>query len=88
MQESAYLHAEHLGVGHTQLAPLQMSWVLSRMRIEISRWPKWGDTVRLRTWPSGRDRLFYYRDFEIKDGDDNPCAACLNRMVCDRHRTT
>ena len=68
MQEAAYFHAEHLGVGHSHLSPLNMSWVLSRMRIEVNRLPKWGDTVRLRTWPSGRDRLFYYRDFEITDG--------------------
>jgi acyl-ACP thioesterase len=69
MQEAAYLHAEHLGVGHSQLAADGGGWVLSRMRIEVSRLPKWGETVTLRTWPSSRDRLFYYRDFEITDGD-------------------
>lgn len=68
MQEAAYHHAEHLGVGHTHLSPLNMGWVLSRMRIEVNRLPKWGETVKLRTWPSGRDRLFYNRDFEITDG--------------------
>ena len=69
MQEAAYLHAEHLGVGHTHLSPENRTWVLSRMRIKISHLPKWGETVKLRTWPSGRDRLFYYRDFELTDGD-------------------
>lgn len=69
MQEAAYYHAESFGLGHTQLSPLNMAWVLSRMRIEMERLPKWGETVKLRTWPSGKDRLFYYRDFEITDGD-------------------
>lgn len=69
MQEAAYFHAEHLGVGHSQLSLLNITWVLSRMRIEVSRMPKWGETIKLRTWPSGRDRLFYYRDFEITDSD-------------------
>ena len=69
MQEAAYYHAEHFGLGHTHLFPLNMAWVLSRMRMEVRRLPKWGDTVKLRTWPSGRDRLFYYRDFEITDGE-------------------
>lgn len=67
MQEAAYFHAEHLGVGYSHLSPKNMAWVLARMRIEIERLPKWGETVTLRTWPSGRDRLFYYRDFEITD---------------------
>ncbi len=69
MQEAAYFHAEHLGVGYSHLSPKNMAWVLARMRIEIERLPKWGETVKLRTWPSGRDRLFYYRDFEITDGN-------------------
>ncbi|MDZ8118306.1 acyl-[acyl-carrier-protein] thioesterase [Pontiella agarivorans] len=67
MQEAAYLHAEHFGLGHTHLAPSNMAWVLARMRLEIERLPKWGERVTLRTWPSGRDRLFYYRDFEFTD---------------------
>ncbi|WP_372845576.1 acyl-[acyl-carrier-protein] thioesterase [Pontiella sp.] len=69
MQEAAYLHAEHLGVGHSQLSQQGISWVLARMRIEVARLPKWGEPIRLRTWPSSRDRLFFYRDFEIADGD-------------------
>ena len=65
MQEAAYNHAEHLGVGHTHLSPQGITWVLARMRLEVERLPRWGETVHVRTWPSGRDRLFYYRDFEI-----------------------
>lgn len=69
MQEAAYHHAEHLGLGHAFLSAKGMAWVLARQRIEIDHLPKWGDTVRIRTWPSGRDRLFFYRDFEITNGD-------------------
>jgi acyl-ACP thioesterase len=71
MQEAAYLHAEHFGLGHPYLISLNQAWVLARMRIEVERLPHWGETITLRTWPSGRDRLFYYRDFEIKDANGN-----------------
>ncbi|WP_168433555.1 acyl-[acyl-carrier-protein] thioesterase [Pontiella sulfatireligans] len=67
MQEAAYHHAEHLGLGHSQLSAQSLAWVLSRQRIEISRLPAWGESIKVRTWPSGRDRLFFYRDFEIAD---------------------
>ena len=67
MQEAAYHHAGHLGLGHAFLADKGMAWVLSRQRIQIDRLPTWGDNVHIRTWPSGRDRLFFYRDFEITD---------------------
>jgi len=67
MQEAAYHHAEHLGLGHAFLIDRSMAWVLARQRIEIEYLPKWGDTVHITTWPSGRDKLFFYRDFEITD---------------------
>ena len=68
MQEAAYLHAEHLGLGHAFLAERGFAWVLARQRIAIDSWPRWGDAVHVRTWPSGRDRLFFHRDFELTDG--------------------
>lgn len=78
MQEAAYHHAEHLGLGHAFLADRGMAWVLARQRIQIDRLPKWGDTVHIRTWPSGRDRLFFYRDFEITDGHEKPILIASN----------
>ncbi|MEA2069350.1 MAG: thioesterase [Verrucomicrobiota bacterium] len=71
MQEAAYHHAEHLDLGHSHLSAKNMGWVLARQRIEIHRLPKWGEAVKVRTWPSGRDRLFFYRDFEISDRAGN-----------------
>ncbi len=65
MQEAAYQHAGHLGLGHLYLAKRQLGWVLARQRIAVDHLPQWGYTIQIRTWPSGRDRLFFYRDFEI-----------------------
>lgn len=65
MQEAAYHHAEHLGLGHSFLAKRGLAWVLARQRIEVDQLPAWGASITIRTWPSGRDRLFFHRDFEI-----------------------
>lgn len=70
MQEAAYLHAEYLGLGHTLLANENRAWVLARQRIEIKQLPGWGDVIHIRTWPSVRDKLFFYRDFEITDQEN------------------
>ncbi len=78
MQESAYHHAGHLGLGHAYLAKKNLGWVLARQRIEVAGLPKWGDTVKIRTWPSGRDRLFFYRDFEMTDGDGKRVLTASN----------
>ena len=78
MQEAAYHHAEHLGLGHSFLAAKGMGWVLARQRIEVDHLPSWGDTVHIRTWPSGCDRLFFHRDFEITAGDSNRLRGATN----------
>ena len=77
MQEAAYHHAEHLGLGRGFLAERGMAWVLARQRIVVDRWLQWGDSIHIRTWPSGRDRLFFYRDFELTDSAGG-CVLCAS----------
>jgi len=50
-------------------------WVLSRMLMRIHRYPAWGETIHIHTWPSGLDRLFAQRDFEILDQHKTVIAA-------------
>ena len=71
MQESAWNHAEHLQVGFSHLIEQNLIWVLSRQAVKILTYPKWGDTIKIHTWPSGKDRIFCYRDFKIFDDKDN-----------------
>ena len=71
MQESAWHHAENLGVGFSQLFKDGLIWVLSQQLIHIEQFPKWGETVTVQTWPSGRDRLAYIRDFKMLNQNEN-----------------
>jgi acyl-ACP thioesterase len=48
-----------------------LAWVLSRQRVVIDAYPRWGDTIKIHTWATGKGRLFWYRDFKIFYNDDN-----------------
>ena len=65
LQDAAGRHADLLGVGLKQLRKSDLSWVLSRLRIQMDDFPEYGDTIKISTWPSGFDRLFAYRQYEI-----------------------
>ena len=65
LQDAAGRHADALGVGLKQLRQSDLSWVLSRIRVQMDDFPEYGDTLKITTWPSGFDRLFAYRQFEI-----------------------
>ncbi len=64
-QEIAGLHATHLGIGFEELRKLDVAWMLSRIKVRIESLPTWWETVTLRTWPKGVDRLFALRDFKV-----------------------
>ena len=70
LQEVAALHAEELGFGVGRLNEINSYWVLSNLRIEISRLPKWNDEINIKTWPSGYTRLIATREFIGRDQND------------------
>ena len=55
-------HADILKFGFFNLDPSGLSWVLSRFTIEFTSHAKWYETIRMKTWPKGLNRLFYQRD--------------------------
>jgi acyl-ACP thioesterase len=71
-QEAAINHAENLGVGQEALARSGQAWILSRMSIEIVRRPAYGETITIRSWPRGGEKLFALRDYDIRDDRDIP----------------
>ncbi len=75
MQESAWHHAENLRVGYYKLNKKNMMWVLAQQFLRIVRLPQWQETLEIHTWPSGRGRLSYYRDFRIIDEKERIIAA-------------
>jgi medium-chain acyl-[acyl-carrier-protein] hydrolase len=74
-QEAAWNHAEALGLGFHALQSQNCLWVLSRLLVEISDYPRWGERVTLRTWPRPPGPLLALRDFEILSDKGTRLAA-------------
>ena len=83
-QEAAICHAENLGVGREAMARTGQGWILSRMSVLLEHRPCWGQTVTVRSWPRGWDRLFAVRDYDIRDATDKPVVrARSNWLILD-----
>ena len=64
MQEAAGISAARLGWGIQALQAEGITWMLSRLRVSVSRYVPWGTTITVRTWPSGtKGRLIAKRCF-------------------------
>lgn len=66
LQEAAGEHAIKLGFGIPELNDKGQTWMLVKADIRIDRLPGWGERVRVRTWPSGLDRLLALRDIVLE----------------------
>lgn len=66
--EVATEHANILGVGYADLIKSNEGWVLSRMSIEMTRYPSMNEEYSFTTWIEGFNRLYSERNMEIQDG--------------------
>ena len=81
MQEAASQHADALGVSIQQLLSEDYTWLLSRLKIKMNMYPAWNDQLTINTWPSGIQRLFALRDFELTDRGNRIVGAALSAWL-------
>lgn len=67
VQEVAGIHASTLGAGFDALATKNLFWAILRTRVQISRLPHSGETIRLETWPMPTTRVAYPRSVVAYD---------------------
>ncbi|MDE6853770.1 MAG: acyl-[acyl-carrier-protein] thioesterase [Muribaculaceae bacterium] len=67
--ENATEHANALGIGYADLLPLGIGWVLSRVSIEMTSWPRINESYTVTTWIESYNRRFSERNFEITGSD-------------------
>lgn len=75
VQESAWEHAEELGYGYKFLRDKGLIWALIRQKLEVARWPRWREEVRVRTWLRPPQGLLVARDFQFSLGGDKFCQG-------------
>jgi acyl-ACP thioesterase len=85
LQDIASDHAIRLGFGRDDLMRQNRFWVLSRIYAEIKRMPEWEDSIILKTWPNGTDKLFALRNFEANYPDGSHIASATSSwLILDR----
>ncbi|HVN57140.1 MAG TPA: acyl-ACP thioesterase domain-containing protein [Bacteroidales bacterium] len=85
LQDIASEHAELLRFGKDDLLKENRFWVLSRIAVKVIYWPSWGESIDVKTWPRGTDKLFALRDFEVTDSHGESVAlGSSSWLVVDR----
>ena len=87
MQDIASDHAVKLGFGRDDLMRNNRFWVLSRMYAVINIWPLWEESIILKTWPNGTDKLFALRNYEVSYPDGRHIASGTSSWLILDHTT-
>ena len=72
IQEVASVHGSALGADYETLAKKNLFWAILRTRVQITRLPVSGETIRLETWPMPTTRVAYPRSiiaYDVSGGE-------------------
>ena len=67
VQEVSGIHASTLGAGYDTLMAKNLFWAILRTRVQITRLPMSGETIRVETWPMPTSRVAYPRSVVAYD---------------------
>ncbi len=65
LQLTAAAHSESGGFSFVDMQKYDQAWVLSRMRLEITKLPKWKDQITIKTWINSLENSRSVRAIEV-----------------------
>ena len=80
-QEIAGQHCNLLSVDYDTLAAKRMFWAVTRHRVQITRLPHRGETIRVETWPMPTTRVAYPRSVVAYDTEGRECFRAISIWV-------
>lgn len=54
-----------VGYGANDTPIIKLTWILLDWKLKVIKRPKYGQTIKVKTWASEANRFFTYRDYEI-----------------------
>ena len=80
-QEVAGHHFAELAMDYETLAQRRLFWAVTRHRVQITRLPVRGETIRVETWPMPTTRVAYPRSMVAYDQSGNEVFRAISLWV-------
>ncbi len=81
LQEVAAVHCDLLGAGRAELRKKGAAWVVTRMQVEMNRYPRIGEKITVETFHTPVRRWFFPRYFIIRDEQGKQVGAAASLWV-------
>ena len=81
LEDVAGMHSEIAGSGYTDIERTRKSWILLAWKVEIKKRPLMNDTLKVKTWSRCIEKIYAYRDFEVRDQYDEIIAIATSKWL-------
>ena len=80
-QDMGTKHCKELSLSYEALAGRGLFWAVTRHRVQISRMPRSGETIRVETWAMPTTRVAYPRSVVAYDEEGKECFRAITLWV-------
>ena len=80
-QEMGGRHSALMSLDYDTLASRRLFWAVTRHRVQVSRIPVAGETLRVETWPLPTTRAAFPRSVVAYDAQNNEVFRCMTLWV-------
>ena len=80
-QDMGGRHSALMSLDYDTLAGRNLFWAVTRHRVQVSRMPMRGETLRLETWPLPTTRAAFPRSVVAYDAQGNEVFRCITLWV-------
>jgi medium-chain acyl-[acyl-carrier-protein] hydrolase len=81
-QDIASRASEDIGFGiETLEEKFGVAWVLTRIRVDIIRFPVWDEEIVIETWPLEPGKIEFDRDYIVKDATGETIIKAVSKWV-------
>ena len=81
LQEIACTNSATCGFGVNDTHSTGLGWIILNWKLKVFSRPIWNTKLKINTWSSSQSLLFFTRDFEVFDEDDNLIAIATSKWV-------
>ncbi len=81
IQEMGGEHCALMSLDYDTLARQRLFWAVTRHRVQITRMPEQGETIRVETWPMPTTRVAYPRSVVAYDAQGQECFRSISLWV-------
>lgn len=80
-QDIAGNHTVACGVGWEVLQRENIFWVLSRLKIEVNKYPDWQQTITIRSWSNGLNGIMAVRNFQVLSANGEELVKAVSMWL-------